>query len=115
MEQAEATQFLESLLGKTLHVTIPDGRLFTGTFQCTDCDSNVILSNSFEYRMPSKAVEKAAIDEVTSTGQPRKADMTSRFVGLIVIPGKQITKMEVEEKRDWPASSGPSLSIRPKQ
>lgn len=24
-EEAEATQFLESLLGKTLHVTVPDG------------------------------------------------------------------------------------------
>ena len=26
MEEAEATQFLESLLGKTLHVTVPDGK-----------------------------------------------------------------------------------------
>ncbi|KAJ4506382.1 hypothetical protein HRR83_003075 [Exophiala dermatitidis] len=112
MEEAEATQFLESLLGKTLHVTVSDGRLFTGRFQCTDSDSNIILSNAFEYRMPSKSTEKAAINEVKATGRPIKADMTSRFVGLIVIPGKQIMKMEVEEKRDWPAGGGQPLSIR---
>ncbi|EXJ81422.1 hypothetical protein A1O3_07714 [Capronia epimyces CBS 606.96] len=114
LEEAEATQFLESLLGKTLHVTVPDGRLFTGRFQCTDRESNIILSTAFEYRMPPKASEKAAIDEVKATGQPRRADMTSRFVGLIVIPGKQIAKMEVEEKRDWPGSSGQPFSIRTK-
>ncbi len=27
MEEAEAVQFLESLLGKTLHVTVPDGTI----------------------------------------------------------------------------------------
>jgi hypothetical protein len=27
MEEAEAVQFLESLLGKTLHVTVPDGTM----------------------------------------------------------------------------------------
>ncbi|KIW30338.1 uncharacterized protein PV07_06088 [Cladophialophora immunda] len=110
MEEAEATQFLESLLGKTFNVTVLDGRLFSGIFRCTDNDSNIILSNSFEYRMPSKAAEKAALDKLKATGQASRVDMTSRFVGLIVIPGKQIAKMEVEEKREWPSSQ--SLSIR---
>ena len=112
MEEAEAAQFLGSLLGKTLQVTVPDGRLFSGTFRCTDNDSNIILSNSFEYRMPSGAVEKAAIEKLEATGQASKADMASRFVGLIVIPGKQIARMEAEERRDWPSSQ--SLSIRTK-
>ncbi|KAH0835963.1 LSM domain-containing protein 1 [Fonsecaea pedrosoi] len=113
MEEAEATQFLESLLGKTFNVTVLDGRLFSGTFQCTDSDSNIILSNSFEYRMPSRAAEKAAIDKLKTTGQPSRVDMTSRFVGLIVIPGKQIAKMEVEEKREWPGSQSLSIRTRP--
>ncbi|KEF62975.1 uncharacterized protein A1O9_00950 [Exophiala aquamarina CBS 119918] len=106
MEEEEAAHFLESLLSKTLHVTIPDGRLFTGTFRCTDRNSNVIMSNAFEYRMPSKAAEQDAIEATRATGKASKADMTSRFVGLIVIPGKQIAKMEVEDRRDYP-------SIRP--
>lgn len=62
--------------------------------------------------MPSKAAEEAAIEKAKETGQPARADMTSRFVGLIVVPGKQIAKMEVEDKRDWPG--GQSLSVRNK-
>jgi N-alpha-acetyltransferase 38, NatC auxiliary subunit len=62
-------------------------------------ESNIILSNSFEYRLPSKAAEQKALENAKSTGGVAKADMTSRFVGLIVIPGNQIIKMEVEERR----------------
>ncbi|KIV78137.1 hypothetical protein PV11_09885 [Exophiala sideris] len=112
MEEAEATLFLESLLGKTLHVTVPDERLFTGTFRCTDNDSNIILSNAFEYRMPSKSAEKAALEKAKETGNTSRADMTSRFVGLIVIPGGQIAKVEVEDRREWPSAQ--SLSLRTK-
>jgi len=62
--------------------------------------------------MPSETAKKEAIERSKSTGQPGKADMTSRFVGLIVIPGHQIVKMEVEEKREW--SGNQSLSVRAK-
>jgi N-alpha-acetyltransferase 38, NatC auxiliary subunit len=112
MEEAEAQQFLESLLDKTLHINVTDGRLFTGTFRCTDNESNIILSNAFEYRMPSPAAERAVIEKMKATGQTTKADMTSRFVGLIVVPGKQIAKIEVEERREWSANQ--SLSLRTK-
>lgn len=74
-------------------------------------DSNIILSNAFEYRMPSKAAEEAAIEQAMTSGQTARADMTSRFVGLIVVPGKHITKMEVEERRDGSGVSH-GLSIR---
>lgn len=120
MEQAEALAFIESLLNKTLHVTVLDGRLFTGVFKCTDNESNIILGNAFEYRMPSSAAEASARAEAASTGKSAKANMTSRFVGLIVVPGHQITKMEVEESRLTAltsssaagTSSSPALTIR---
>lgn len=115
VETAEATLFLESLLGKTLQVTVPDGRLFTGTFRCTDNESNVILSNSFEYRMPSQSAEHRALQQARLSGKTvAKADMTSRFVGLIVIPGDKIVKMEVEERRMPNAALAASLAIRGK-
>ena len=112
----------------TTQADIVAGRLFSGTFRCTDGvgfdisrdaeladiiakDSNMILSNAFEYRMPSQAAEEAAIQQAMATGQTARADMTSRFVGLIVVPGKQITKVEVEERRDGPGVSH-GLSIR---
>lgn len=122
MEQAEAITFLQSLLGKTLHVKVLDGRLFTGTFKCTDNESNIILGNSFEYRMPSKADEDQAIAKAVATGSTAKADMTSRFVGMIVVPGHQIVTLEVEESRAFSqdtvntqtASSIPPLTLRTK-
>jgi small nuclear ribonucleoprotein (snRNP)-like protein len=44
-EAALAHNFLESLLGKTLRITVPDGRLFSGTFRCTDNESNGKLTH----------------------------------------------------------------------
>lgn len=112
-EEAEAAAYLESLLGKTLQVTSLDGRLFTGTFRCTDNETNIILSNSFEYRMPSKSAEQKAKEEASTTGKAvAKANMTSRFVGLIVVPNEQIVRMEVEERRIPSSGLGSSLTLR---
>lgn len=119
-EQVEAISFLQSLLGKTLHIRVLDGRLFTGGFKCTDNESNIILGNAFEYRMPSKTVEAKAIADASTTGRPAKADMTSRFVGLIVIPGEQIVKIDLEESKLLvpnlmrPSASTPALTVRTK-
>lgn len=63
--------------------------------------------------MPSKATERAAVEKLKATGQASKADMTSRFVGLIVIPGKQIVKMEVEDTRVWPGAHPLSIRAKP--
>lgn len=113
MEQAEAITFLQSLLGKTLNVKVQDGRLFTGTFKCTDNESNIILGDSIEYRMPSKSDEEKAIADALSKGGPAKADMTSRFVGLIVVPGEQIVTLEVEESRIIPPTTSSASSLAP--
>lgn len=60
-------------------------------------NSNIILSLTHEYREPSKqklAEAAAAADPASGTVA---ADMTSRYLGLVVIPGEHIVKMEVEE------------------
>ena len=68
--------------------------------------------------MPSEAAEETAKKEAKLTGKPARADMTSRFVGLIVVPGKQIVKMELEESRVMApttahaSASTPALTIR---
>jgi hypothetical protein len=102
-----------------------------GSFRCTDRvsrtsesrpwvdtlqDSNVILSNAFEYRAPSRKAEAAAIEQARTTGESSKADMTSRFMGLIVIPKHHIVKIELEERRSEPAETASSqeIPIRPK-
>ena len=143
MDQVEATQYLDSLLGRMLRIYIKDTRMFLGEFKCTDnvsqstiayltipflsyldrhCCSrlflfvflqecNIILAKTCEYRMPS---EQAKIDAPASQDSkgasglfsPR-VSMTSRFLGLVVIPGPQITKIEVEERPVY------GLPIRP--
>lgn len=67
-------------------------------------ERNVILANSFEYRFPTpSAIEAAAAKETESwdkTSENKsatvKVNMTSRLIGLIVIPGRHITKIELE-------------------
>ncbi|KAL2136288.1 hypothetical protein VTI74DRAFT_4523 [Chaetomium olivicolor] len=106
-QKDEATAYLQSLLNKNLRVTASDGRMFWGTFKCTDSESNLVLQHTYEYRQPtlqqitaaaSKA-EAAASGE--SSGNPSsgkvKLDMTSRYLGLVVVPGKYIVKIEAEE------------------
>ncbi|ETN38514.1 uncharacterized protein HMPREF1541_06549 [Cyphellophora europaea CBS 101466] len=113
MVSPESTQFLTDLLGKTLHITVVDGRLFTGCFRCTDNETNVVLSNTFEYRKPSAKEEAKAIEEAAQSGKPVKADMTSRFLGLVTVGKEQIVKIELEERRTGAMLEG-SLPTRSK-
>lgn len=93
--KAEAQSYLESLINKTLRVYTTDSRLFVGTFKCTDPQSNLVLSLTHEYRQPSqqKLLEAAASLESDTL----RAEMTSRYLGLVVVPGEHIVKIEVEE------------------
>ncbi|KAH8880069.1 hypothetical protein GQ53DRAFT_755408, partial [Thozetella sp. PMI_491] len=70
--------------------------MFWGAFKCTDPESNVILQHTYEYRQPSlqKLAEMAAME---AAGGKVKMEMVSRFLGLIVVPGKHIAKIELEE------------------
>ncbi|KAI1167015.1 hypothetical protein F5B18DRAFT_648031 [Nemania serpens] len=100
--KAQAETYLKSLINKTLRIHATDGRMFIGTFKCTDTDRNVVLSLTYEYRQPSQqtlteAAAAAAAAAATTNAKTVKADMTSRYLGLVVIPGQHIVKMEVEE------------------
>lgn len=95
---SKAEVFLTTLLSKTLHVHIADGRMFVGQLKCTDNERNIILSMTHEYRQPSqKDVEKeAAKHQAEGKDGNVKVDMKKRFVGLVVVPGWCIEKVEVE-------------------
>ena len=83
----------------------------TGAFKCTDSETNVVLSNTFEYRKPSPKEEARAIEEARLSGKAVKADMTSRFLGLVTIGKAQIIKIELEERRT-DTSGGQNLPMR---
>lgn len=69
-----------------------------GSFRCTDSDTNIVLSNTFEYRKPSAKEEARLIEEAKLAGKSVKADMTSRFLGLVTLGRTQIVKIELEER-----------------
>ena len=61
--------------------------------------------------MPSAKAEAKAKDHMQQTGEPARADMASRVLGLIVVSKHQIAKIEGEERRDELASSTQALAI----
>jgi N-alpha-acetyltransferase 38, NatC auxiliary subunit len=71
-------------------------------------ESNVILAKTYEYRLPTEKAKKEAIQRQQAGQGAGKADMTSRFLGLVVVPGQHITKLEVEEKKSWELPLRPS-------
>ena len=97
-DTAQATQYLNGYLNKTLHVHITDGRMFVGQMKCTDNECNIILALTHEYRQPSQGDVKLAAERHEKAGGKGnvKVDMKKRFLGLVVVPGQHITKMEVE-------------------
>lgn len=55
----------------------------------------MVLAQTYEYRQPSERQRAEAAEE--ATGPSVKLDLTSRFLGLVVVPGHHIVKMEVEQ------------------
>ena len=93
-----ATSYLTSLLNRTLRVHTTDTRIFVGQMKCTDRERNVILAMTHEFRHPSAlAVQDAAREhERLGLSGGVKVDMIRRFVGLVVVPGAYIERIEVE-------------------
>ncbi|MCJ1386762.1 hypothetical protein MMC17_009888 [Xylographa soralifera] len=122
MEVEQAKSYLGSLLNRVFHIYTTDNRMFVGEFKCTDNDRNVILSSAHEYRIPAPpsaastvvSSNRTSADE-TSTERPSGNTKTvtldlspPRYIGLIVVPGPHITKIEVEGS--LPSSDTPPQS-----
>lgn len=98
---AAAKLISDQLLNQTVIVHIPDGRAFRGTFLCIDDGINIILANTDELR-PSN---QAATDN--SQRSPTRGPMSERNVGMVMIPGKQVVGIEVEEYPGSGSRNGP--------
>jgi hypothetical protein len=58
-------------------------------------DRNIILALAHEYRAPSAEIIRKAVED---SGNPSASvPWNSRYVGLVVVPGQHITKIEFEE------------------
>jgi small nuclear ribonucleoprotein (snRNP)-like protein len=52
MDQTAKESKLKSWLGKDMKITITDGRLYEGKFQCIDNHGNIILTNTSQILSP---------------------------------------------------------------
>ena len=62
-----ALDFVKSLLGKRVKVTLNDGRWLIGNFYCTDKDLNLCISNCEEYVKEDQQPRQIGIAMVTKT------------------------------------------------
>ncbi|ORX46788.1 hypothetical protein DM01DRAFT_1293472 [Hesseltinella vesiculosa] len=90
-EDANRVNTLRSYLNFKSRIEITDGRIFHGTFVCVDKQKNIILAQAEEYRQ-GKEMDDAFYPVMTSFSTDEK-----RLVGLIMIPGKHLVKVEVED------------------
>ncbi|GAA5796754.1 hypothetical protein EDC94DRAFT_232344 [Helicostylum pulchrum] len=74
MAETDKIKRLTSYLNFKSRVKITDGRTFIGTFVCIDKEKNIILAHTEEFR-----------------------DTEKRMVGLVMIPGKHLVKIETED------------------
>ncbi|KAF2245908.1 hypothetical protein BU26DRAFT_567424 [Trematosphaeria pertusa] len=95
MDNDQATFYLSQFIGKPLRIHVSDGRVFGGQMKCTDKDRNIILALTYEYRAPSAEVIRKAVEASGNPSAP--VNWNSRYVGLVVIPGGHIKKIEFEE------------------
>ncbi|CAO3614050.1 unnamed protein product [Cunninghamella blakesleeana] len=70
----DKVNLLRSYLNFKARIQITDGRVFIGTFVCIDKQKNIILAQAEEFREEEK-----------------------RLVGLVMIPGKHLVKVETED------------------
>ncbi|KAB8336857.1 hypothetical protein FH972_021165 [Carpinus fangiana] len=97
LENTRAQDYLSSFLDKNLRIHVSDGRMFVGQMKCTDRESNYVLGNAHEYREPTPKQVKEATERAVKGHTSVILDMNCRYVGLIVVPGEHIRKIEVEE------------------
>ena len=67
------------------------------TFTVSDAakDRNIILALTYEYRAPTAEVIRQTVE---ATGNPSASvSWNSRYVGLVVVPGAHIKKIEFED------------------
>jgi len=60
-------------------------------------DRNIVLAHTYEYRHPSPRKVAEAAESAAAGSDKVTLGMTSRCLGLVVVPGKYIVKIEVEE------------------
>ncbi|PUU77846.1 hypothetical protein B9Z19DRAFT_1085394 [Tuber borchii] len=104
---------LQEFINKTMRITTTDTRVFVGELKCTDKDKNLILAQTHEYRYPTRNGLRAEVESGEGVVEEGKVKLTlkSRYIGLIVVPGEFIVKIEVEEGQGTMGSDRGSMTV----
>ena len=78
--------------------SLPSTILILSSLTCIQ-DQNIILAHTYEYRLPSLAPTVEELESADTEGGKGKItkDLSSRYLGLVVVPGEHIVKIELEE------------------
>lgn len=109
-------EYLSEFVNRYIRISIADARVFVGQLRCLDRvwsrtflgrkypktnvpqDLNIILALTYEFRPPTASDHERAAAQANAIGlQAPRVETPKRYVGLVVIPGKHITKIEYEE------------------
>ncbi|CUS09797.1 unnamed protein product [Tuber aestivum] len=108
---------LQEFINKTMRITTTDTRVFVGELKCTDRvpaqDKNLILSQTHEYRYPTGDGLRVEVESGEGVVEEGKVKLTlkSRYIGLIVVPGEFIIKIEAEEGQGTVGSARGSMTV----
>lgn len=98
----ESTSFLTNLLSSRLRITTLDERQFVGHFLCTDSDVNIILGGTEEIFSSAPAIPPSplhlfplhSLPHHPSLSPPPAQQAPRRYIGLAIIPGRRIAKID---------------------
>jgi len=78
-----AVDAIKAFLHRTLRISITDGRVFLGTFSCTDKQLNIVLTNTEEFRPGAP---------------PSPFPVQGRYVAMVMVPWKLVEKIELQDR-----------------
>lgn len=60
-------------------------------------DRNIVLAHTYEYRQPSPEQRAKAAAASNADATTIKMELTHRYLGLVVVPGEHIARIEKED------------------
>jgi len=98
---ALAEEALRAHLERFMRVTLSDGRVVVGRFYCLDRERNVVLTDAYAQPPPPTAAAAAAAKRAPAltaaeAAAAEEASLASRFLGVVMVPGRHLVKAEVE-------------------
>lgn len=120
MESSLKSKFQSSILGKPVRVELSDGRRVYGNLHCVDKKKNMVLIDALEEVAPEyiapindhltffvkndlKLEKYLRLDEKIKSDEEALKQLDSKFrkgkffIGQVIIPGKEIVKLETQQ------------------